>query len=73
MIMIIMYINKVKLENFRNYEKQEIEFDKNVNIIYGDNAQGKTNILESIFICSLGKSFRTNKEKNRESSYSVKN
>ena len=58
-----MYINKIKLENFRNYEKQEIEFDKNVNIIYGDNAQGKTNILESIFICSLGKSFRTNKDK----------
>ena len=58
-----MYIKKVKLENFRNYEKQEIEFDKNVNIIYGDNAQGKTNILESIFLCSLGKSFRTNKDK----------
>lgn len=58
-----MYIQKIKLENFRNYEKAEIEFDKNVNIIYGDNAQGKTNILESIFVCSLGKSFRTNKEK----------
>ena len=58
-----MYISKLKLENFRNYEKQEIKFDKNVNIIYGDNAQGKTNILESIFICSLGKSFRTNKDK----------
>lgn len=68
-----MYIKKIKLENFRNYEKQEIEFDKNVNIIYGDNAQGKTNILESIFICSLGKSFRTNKEKeliNKEKDYS---
>jgi len=67
-----MYINKIKLENFRNYENQEIEFDKNVNIIYGDNAQGKTNILESIFICSLGKSFRTNKEKeliNKEKDY----
>ena len=67
-----MYINKIKLENFRNYEKEEIEFDKNVNIIYGDNAQGKTNILESIFICSLGKSFRTNKEKeliNKEKEY----
>ena len=58
-----MYIQKVKLENFRNYEKAEIEFDKNVNIIYGDNAQGKTNILEAIFVCSLGKSFRTNNEK----------
>lgn len=58
-----MYINKIKLNNFRNYETQEIEFDKNINIIYGDNAQGKTNILEAIFICSLGKSFKTNKEK----------
>ena len=67
-----MYINKIKLENFRNYEKQEIEFDKNVNIIYGDNAQGKTNILEAIFVCCLGKSFRTNKEKemiNKEKDY----
>ncbi|MBE5820027.1 MAG: DNA replication/repair protein RecF [Clostridiales bacterium] len=58
-----MYIKKIKLENFRNYTEQEIEFDKNVNIIYGDNAQGKTNILEAIFLCSLGKSFRTNKDK----------
>ncbi len=58
-----MYIEKLKLENFRNYENQEIKFDKNINIIYGDNAQGKTNILEAIFICSIGKSFRTNKEK----------
>ncbi len=67
-----MYIEKIKLENFRNYEKEEIEFDKNVNIIYGDNAQGKTNILESIFVCSLGKSFRTNKDKeliNKEKDY----
>ena len=39
-----MYIQKIKLENFRNYRKAEIEFDKNINIIYGDNAQGKTNI-----------------------------
>ena len=47
-----MYIQKIKLENFRNYKKAEIEFDKNINIIYGDNAQGKTNILSSIFVCS---------------------
>ncbi len=67
-----MYINKIKLKNFRNYDEEEIEFDKNVNIIYGDNAQGKTNILEGIFICSLGKSFKTNKEKeliNKEKEY----
>ena len=58
-----MNITKLKLENFRNYDSQEIEFNKGINIIYGDNAQGKTNILEAIFLCSMGKSFRTNKDK----------
>ena len=58
-----MYIEKIKLENFRNYEKQEINFNKGINIIYGNNAQGKTNIIESIFICSMGKSFRAKKDK----------
>lgn len=58
-----MYITKIKLLNFRNYENQEILLDKNINIFYGDNAQGKTNIIESIFLCSIGKSFRTNKDK----------
>jgi DNA replication and repair protein RecF len=57
-----MYINKIKLLNFRNYDEQEIELGKNINIFYGDNAQGKTNIIEAIFLCSIGKSFRTNKE-----------
>ena len=58
-----MYIEKIKLNNFRNYENLEINLNRNLNIFYGDNAQGKTNILEAIFLCSLGKSFRTNKEK----------
>ena len=58
-----MYINKIELENFRNYEKQQIVLDKNVNIIYGNNGEGKTNIIESVFLCALGKSFRTSKEK----------
>lgn len=58
-----MYIEKIKLNNFRNYENLEINLNKNINIIYGDNAQGKTNILEAIFLSSLGKSFRTKKEK----------
>ena len=58
-----MYIKKVKLENFRNYYLQEINLDKKINNIFGDNAQGKTNILEAIFVCSLGKSFRTNQDK----------
>ena len=57
-----MYIKKIKIKNFRNYEEQEIDLNKNINIFYGDNAQGKTNILESIFICSMGKSFRSKKD-----------
>ena len=58
-----MFISKIKLENFRNYENQEIELGKDINIIYGNNAQGKTNILEAIFLCSMGKSFRAKKDK----------
>lgn len=57
-----MYLTKIELKNFRNYEEQEILFDKKVNIITGKNAQGKTNLLESLYIMSLGKSFRTNKD-----------
>ena len=58
-----MFIKNIKVENFRNYENVVIEFNKNINIIYGNNAQGKTNILEAIFFSALGKSFRTSKEK----------
>lgn len=58
-----MYIEKIKLKNFRNYEEQEVILNPNLNIFYGNNAQGKTNIIESIFLCSIGKSFRTNKDK----------
>ena len=58
-----MWIKKLKIKNFRNYESEEINLEKNINIFYGQNAQGKTNIIESIFLCSLGKSFITNKDK----------
>ena len=57
-----MIINKIYLENFRNYETQEIVLDKNINVFYGNNAQGKTNILEALYICALGRSFRTYKD-----------
>ena len=58
-----MWIKKIKIKNFRNYEQEEIKLEININIFYGKNAQGKTNIIESIFLCSLGKSFRTKKDK----------
>ena len=57
-----MWIKKIKINNFRNYDKEEINLEKNINIFYGQNAQGKTNIIEAIFLCSLGKSFRAKKD-----------
>ncbi len=58
-----MWIKSVKISNFRNYDLEKIDFDKNINLLYGKNAQGKTNIIEAIFLCTIGKSFRTSKEK----------
>jgi len=58
-----MHIEKIKIENFRNYHEEEVFFHEKVNVIVGDNAQGKTNLLESIYVSSLGRSFRTAKEK----------
>ncbi|MBP3201252.1 MAG: DNA replication/repair protein RecF [Lachnospiraceae bacterium] len=57
-----MYIKKLKLKNYRNYNEIEINFDKNINIIYGNNAEGKTNLLESIYMCSTSKSHKNSKE-----------
>ena len=57
-----MRIKKLKVENFRNLENLDIEFSEGVNIIYGNTAQAKTNIIESIYIFSFGKSFRANKD-----------
>ncbi|MBN7773336.1 DNA replication/repair protein RecF [Clostridium aminobutyricum] len=57
-----MNITKIELKDFRNYEHLKLEFHPKVNIILGNNAQGKTNILESIFLSSLGKSFRTSND-----------
>lgn len=54
-----MQIESIFLENFRNYSKQKISFDPACNVIYGENAQGKTNLLEAIICLSTGKSYRT--------------
>ena len=58
-----MWVKKIKIINFRNYKNEEINLEKNINIFFGDNAQGKTNIIEAIFLGGFGKSFRTNKDK----------
>ena len=57
-----MIVKKLELENFRNYKSLDLELDPKKNILYGNNAQGKTNILEAIYICSTTKSHRSNKD-----------
>lgn len=58
-----MYIESLELENIRNYKNLEISFDKGTTILYGDNAQGKTNILEAIYLSATTKSFKGSKDK----------
>ena len=57
-----MLVNSLSLRNFRSYHDFFIQFDKNINIITGQNGIGKTNILEAIIFSSNAKSFRTNED-----------
>ena len=56
-----MNLNELKLRSFRNYREIAARFDPGVNLIVGDNAQGKTNLLEAISYLGSGKSFRAQK------------
>ncbi|MBQ3492094.1 MAG: DNA replication/repair protein RecF [Oscillospiraceae bacterium] len=56
-----MNLHNIRLENFRNYGAAAVEFDPGVNLILGDNAQGKTNLLEAIAFLGSGKAFRAQK------------
>lgn len=58
-----MIIKSLELADFRNYEELNISFDKGTNILYGDNAQGKTNILEAIYVSATTKSHKGSKDK----------
>lgn len=58
-----MFVKYINLINFRNYENISIELCEGTNVFIGDNAQGKTNILEALYYSSVGKSHRTNKDK----------
>ncbi len=58
-----MIIKSLELADFRNYETINISFDKGTNILYGDNAQGKTNILEAIYVSATTKSHKGSKDK----------
>lgn len=58
-----MVIESIELQNFRNYEELDMEFDKGTNILYGDNAQGKTNILEAVYLSGTSKSHKGSKDR----------
>lgn len=58
-----MHINQLILKDYRNYQDLDLNFSENLNVIYGMNGQGKTNILEAIFVAGFGSSFRTKRDK----------
>ncbi len=58
-----MMIHSLELLHFRNYERELFEFDGETNVLYGDNAQGKTNVLEGIYLCSTSRSHKGSRDK----------
>ncbi|MBM7580578.1 DNA replication/repair protein RecF [Jeotgalibacillus terrae] len=58
-----MHIEQLELTHYRNYDKLTLTFDNNVNVILGENAQGKTNVMESIYVLAMAKSHRTSNDK----------
>lgn len=60
--MVLLFIKKLSLKNFRNYTSIDVSFSKNTNILIGHNAQGKTSLIEGIFVLSRTKSHRTSKD-----------
>lgn len=58
-----MFIKRLELKCYRNYDDLHLTFDSGTNILYGDNAQGKTNVLEAIYLCGVTKSHRGSKDK----------
>ncbi|MCF0136667.1 MAG: DNA replication/repair protein RecF [Lachnospiraceae bacterium] len=58
-----MHVKRLLLRDYRNYEELSLDMKEGINIFYGDNAQGKTNLLEAVFFCATGRSHRTTNEK----------
>ena len=58
-----MYIERLELINYRNYESIQLDFSPKINVFIGENAQGKTNVMESIYVLSMAKSHRTSNDK----------
>lgn len=58
-----MHINQIQLQNYRNYESLSLDFSPTINVFIGQNAQGKTNVMESIYVLAMAKSHRTHNDK----------
>lgn len=58
-----MYLEKLELKHFRNYEDVNVAFSPQVNVLIGKNAQGKTNLLESIYVLAMARSHRTSNDR----------
>lgn len=58
-----MHIEQLKLKNYRNYDQLDISFDNKINVIIGENAQGKTNLMEAIYVLAFTRSYRTPRER----------
>lgn len=58
-----MFINELELTNYRNYEKASVTFSKGINVFLGENAQGKTNLMEAIYVLAMARSHRTSSDK----------
>jgi DNA replication and repair protein RecF len=58
-----MFIRSIRIQNFRNYRRLDLKVEPSINVFFGENAQGKTNIIEAIYLCACARSHRTSKDK----------
>ncbi len=58
-----MYLENIELQNFRNYDTTELSFSPSINVLIGENAQGKTNLIESIYFLAMSRSHRTSRDR----------
>ena len=62
-----MHIERLALTDYRNYTSLELSFSSEINVLIGENAQGKTNIMEAIYVLSMAKSHRTSNDRELKS------
>ena len=58
-----MHLENIELKNFRNYETASLSFSPSINVLIGENAQGKTNLVESIYFLAMSRSHRSSRDR----------